>query len=213
MVRPWTFHIGAGALCLDFANTLSWRRSAAPIERLQTYYDLSRWAQQLRLISRREELRLRRQGAVRPGQSGRTLAQARALRETIFAIFAAISERRVPDDRDLKTLEGYLKVAVAHSGLAAQDGAYHWAPIHQVGMARVLWSIALSAGELLGSARAARLGQCSGRDCRWLWLDRTRNQNRRWCDMAVCGNRTKARRFRERQALTGRRQQRSTHPH
>jgi len=195
MVSAWTFHTGAGALCLDFANTLSWRRSATPIERLQTHADLSSWARQLGLVSRRDELRLRRAAAVHPRRARQLLAQARALRETIFAIFAAISEGHAPDDRDVRSLEGWLKLAVAGSRLDAADGPYRWLPAAGARMAPVLWRVALSAGELLGSDRSARIGQCAGRDCRWLWLDRTRNQSRRWCDMAVCGNRAKAQRY------------------
>jgi len=33
------------------------------------------------------------------------------------------------------------------------------------------------------------------RECRWLFLDTSKNHTRRWCDMKVCGNRIKARRF------------------
>jgi predicted RNA-binding Zn ribbon-like protein len=33
------------------------------------------------------------------------------------------------------------------------------------------------------------------RNCNWLFIDRSRNGSRRWCDMAVCGNRQKARRY------------------
>ena len=29
-------------------------------------------------------------------------------------------------------------------------------------------------------------------NCQWLFLDRSRNRSRAWCDMAVCGNRAKA---------------------
>ena len=29
-------------------------------------------------------------------------------------------------------------------------------------------------------------------NCRWLFIDRSRNRSRTWCDMAVCGNRAKA---------------------
>lgn len=204
MVRPWTFHIGAGALCLDFANTLSWRRSAIPIERLQTSADLASWARQLGLVSRRDELRLRRAAAGHPGSARQTLKQGRSLRETVFAIFAAISEDRPPEDVDLRSLEGWLKLAVARSRLAAARGRYRWLPFTDGGMAHVLWQVALSAGELLISGQTHRLGQCAGRDCRWLWLDQTRNQSRRWCDMAVCGNRAKARRYAQRQLASTR---------
>jgi predicted RNA-binding Zn ribbon-like protein len=30
-------------------------------------------------------------------------------------------------------------------------------------------------------------------NCQWLFIDRSKNRSRTWCDMAVCGNRAKAR--------------------
>jgi predicted RNA-binding Zn ribbon-like protein len=36
---------------------------------------------------------------------------------------------------------------------------------------------------------------CEKPDCRWLFLDTSKNHSRRWCDMKICGNRMKARRF------------------
>ena len=42
----------------------------------------------------------------------------------------------------------------------------------------------------------ARLKLCSSGACRWAFYDRSRNRSSRWCTMALCGNREKARRFR-----------------
>ena len=44
-------------------------------------------------------------------------------------------------------------------------------------------------------------------DCRWAFYDGSKNRSGRWCDMASCGNRMKARAFRERarEAATKRR--------
>jgi predicted RNA-binding Zn ribbon-like protein len=42
-----------------------------------------------------------------------------------------------------------------------------------------------------------RLKLCSSGTCRWAFFDRSKNQSSRWCTMATCGNRAKARRFRE----------------
>ena len=195
MVRSWRFHLGAGALCLDFANTLSWRRSAAPIERLGTYQDLGSWARQAGLVTRQQESRLRHEAAVHQRRSQQSLAMARSLRETIFAIVAALTERRRPEDRQLRSLERWVRRALRQSRLTIRDRGYRWEAQHETDpMSRVLWTIALSASELLASDDVRRVGQCSGRDCRWLWIDRTRNLSRKWCDMAVCGNRAKARR-------------------
>ena len=43
-----------------------------------------------------------------------------------------------------------------------------------------------------------RFKACRGDDCRWVFLDGSRNTSRRWCDMANCGNRAKAATFRDR---------------
>jgi predicted RNA-binding Zn ribbon-like protein len=43
-----------------------------------------------------------------------------------------------------------------------------------------------------------RLKLCGSSTCRWAFFDRSRNHSSRWCTMASCGNRQKARRFRER---------------
>lgn len=50
-----------------------------------------------------------------------------------------------------------------------------------------------------------RLRVCKNPGCRWLFVDRTKNQSRVWCDMSACGNRAKVGRFMRRQSVkTGR---------
>ena len=41
-----------------------------------------------------------------------------------------------------------------------------------------------------------RLKLCTDDSCRWVFYDRSKNHSSRWCSMASCGNREKARRFR-----------------
>ena len=43
-----------------------------------------------------------------------------------------------------------------------------------------------------------RLKLCDSSTCRWAFYDQSKNQSSRWCRMASCGNRQKAKRFRER---------------
>src|SRR4051794_34141180 len=64
-------------------------------------------------------------------------------------------------------------------------------------------------GAVLAIAAAAasddswsRLKACRADTCRWAYFDEARNRSRRWCSMAVCGNRTKARSFRARAAAS-----------
>lgn len=43
-----------------------------------------------------------------------------------------------------------------------------------------------------------RLKACPADDCRWAFYDHSRNRSGTWCEIGKCGNRAKARRFRER---------------
>jgi predicted RNA-binding Zn ribbon-like protein len=47
-----------------------------------------------------------------------------------------------------------------------------------------------------------RLKACQRDVCHWLFYDRSRNRSARWCQMAVCGNRTKTRAYRTRRRAT-----------
>lgn len=50
----------------------------------------------------------------------------------------------------------------------------------------------------------ARVKACRSPDCLWAFYDRSRNHSGRWCEMAVCGNRTKVRAYRDRSAARAR---------
>ena len=51
----------------------------------------------------------------------------------------------------------------------------------------------------IGSGHDDRIRICANDTCRWIFYDESRAGRRRWCDMATCGNRAKARRHRARQ--------------
>ncbi|HJS75729.1 MAG TPA: CGNR zinc finger domain-containing protein, partial [Vicinamibacteria bacterium] len=55
--------------------------------------------------------------------------------------------------------------------------------------------VARSAVELLASESLDRVRVCGAGNCDWLFLDESKSRSRQWYDMAVCGNRAKARRF------------------
>jgi predicted RNA-binding Zn ribbon-like protein len=52
--------------------------------------------------------------------------------------------------------------------------------------------------ESMGSGTWERLKACPADDCLWAFYDRSRNHSRTWCEMEDCGNRAKARAYRER---------------
>jgi predicted RNA-binding Zn ribbon-like protein len=48
-----------------------------------------------------------------------------------------------------------------------------------------------------------RLKVCRVTDCRWAFVDTSKNRSRTWCSMRMCGNRAKTRAYRARRRMTG----------
>jgi len=195
------FELTGGALCLDFVNTVDNRPTPERTELLRRYDDLLSWAVQSGAISARQAAVLKRESGRRPREAQAALDRARSVRETLFALFStAAAGRRLPA-ADLQALDAEMGAAWAHLRLAPGTGASaQWTWAGDVGLDRPLWPVLRSAAELLTSDDTGRLRECAAEKCAWLFIDRSKNQSRRWCDMSVCGNRDKVRRHRQRRA-------------
>jgi predicted RNA-binding Zn ribbon-like protein len=191
--------------CLDFTKTVGWAERDRPDDELTSYEALLGWAERKGVVDQAEGERLRRTAAARPGEAARVLRSAVALRELLYRIFSAVGQDLAPAESDVQLLNGLLPDANRRVGVARSGDGFEWAwledPEHSLD--RVLWSIVRSAAELLTWNELQRVKLCNAHDCGWLFVDESRNRSRRWCDMSDCGNRAKARRFRERQREDG----------
>ncbi len=187
------FEMTGGALCLDFANTAE-HRPDVPIDHIRSYEDLVGWAVQAGLIGTSEANRLR--GTARSATSARdeVFQRAVAMREAIYRIFSAIAKDQKATQSDLKIVEREALVALRHRRLECGSGRYEWCwrADDENSLDRILWPVSSSAVELLTSDELSSIRECAADTCDWLFLDNSRNQSRRWCDMKVCGNRAKA---------------------
>ena len=68
------------------------------------------------------------------------------------------------------------------------------------GVQGALGSVLAAAAEAMADGSWQRLKACRSDTCRWAFVDHARNRSRQWCSMSVCGNREKARVFRQRHA-------------
>ena len=188
-----------GRPVVDFVNTLSDRALAHPLERLASYDDLALWCVREELIDQTEQARLQRLAAAHPRRAAAALAEARKLRELLFLLFDASADGRVPPPEARTELNQWLLEAATHRRLEPADGGLRWLWFRgDDDLDWMLWPLAWSAAELLGSDALGRLKECAQEDCRWLFLDLSKNRSRRWCSMEQCGNRAKAKRHYER---------------
>jgi predicted RNA-binding Zn ribbon-like protein len=196
--RRYQFQLTGGALCLDFANTVDYRSGQERrLDHLTTCEDLISFNRQAGVIKSREAIELYRISANQPAAAQWILQRALALREAIYAIFSAVAARRQPLDADLELLNANLADALQHLRVnRVPDGyALRWSFGKGTLLDQLLWPMARSAAELLTSDLLKTVRECAAESCDWLFLDNSRSQSRRWCDMKVCGNREKARRF------------------
>jgi predicted RNA-binding Zn ribbon-like protein len=187
-------------LCLDFNNTVDWDQlEASTGERLPDFSRLAAWSHEAGLLSPRTKKLLLSKAEARPTAARRALQEAWTLRQTIHAIFLAVSNRKQPATRALEELNRRLADVPAQVELASATPTFVWGwPARRDDLTAMLWPIAWSASQLLTAPALARVRTCASEDCGWMFIDSSRKHNRKWCEMGVCGNRAKARRFYER---------------
>ena len=183
---------------LAFVNTLSSRPTSAPVERLDCYESLVAWAREQHLLSVAAASRLAAEARKHPHQAAAVLARAKDFREALNGLASAIDAGRQPDADVLETIGQCLAGAYANGRLVPHEGALQWVASAEDDLERVLWEIGRAAGRLVISPRLAKVRACAASDCGWWFVDDTKNRSRRWCDMKLCGNREKLRRFRAR---------------
>ena len=197
-VAPSPFQLVAAHPVLDFVNTLDWRfRSTGPEELINGYDDLLRFMEQSRLLSRFEGRQIR--AAAQPRVCRRVLASARRFREVLAAVLYSVIDNTPPAEVSLQRLSSYFHDAQDARILSWREGGLTWTLNCQHAPEFPLWRLSIEASALLASEQSSKINACSNPECRWLFLDTSRNHSRRWCDMKLCGNRIKARRFRRKQ--------------
>ncbi|HST87639.1 MAG TPA: ABATE domain-containing protein [Ktedonobacterales bacterium] len=191
-----TLPLRGGRLCLDFANTVDWHAGARHgQEYLTSYAELIAWGRHAGILAGDEAHTLMREAAHHAERAQAALDQAIALREVVYRVFSVLAHGRPTDAGDLAALNAVLVEAHAHLRLRAGTPHFSWAwEPDGPALDRILWPVARSAAELLTADELERVRECASDSCGWLFLDTSKNRSRRWCDMAGCGNRAKARR-------------------
>jgi predicted RNA-binding Zn ribbon-like protein len=188
----------AGRLALDFANLipqahdLSWQEFVVFLVDSRVVSDDR--GQRLEALERSE-----------PAAIDGVLLKTLRLRECLRAVFAALEERRDFPKAWVAPINEILRVTEGHDELMPQQDQWRLEFIaRESGLEWLLAAIARSAAELIVEGETAPLKRCANPECRLFFYDDSRTRQRRWCSMAVCGNRHKVAAFLRRKI--GRRQ-------
>jgi len=127
----------------------------------------------------------------------RELERAIAMRESLRELMLANNGETLPAD-------AYERINDALAGAALgvrfdRHGGAELVPVG-AGVDAALARIAAIVREAMLAGEWSRLKVCPADDCLWAFYDKSRNRSRSWCRMSECGNRSKVRAFRARNA-------------
>jgi predicted RNA-binding Zn ribbon-like protein len=194
----YTWDFCGGHLALDFTNTVG-NRGGRRQEHFNAWDDVLAWAVARGVLSPREAS-ARRLGYGSPHQAATALVRAVELREALYRTICAAATGRPRTSSDLVTLNKSIARTFGHARLepAGRTFVLSTPGAGADTVEAVTAPVVRAAVDLLTSPDLSRVRACADQECAWLFLDTTRSRTRRWCDMKVCGNRDKVRRFRTR---------------
>jgi predicted RNA-binding Zn ribbon-like protein len=191
-----TLRILGGHPALDLANTVSARGDPPGRDLLAGPAELLDWAGRIELAAPREIAAWRE---APPALLRAALGAVLELREALYRIFSAQTAGHAPPDADMALLQELAREAAAGRTLRRLGAGFAWQWQDDEQPRGIARRIALAAVELLVGDRLGRVKECQGRRCGWLFLDASRNGQRRWCADDDCGVASRVRQHRARQ--------------
>ena len=175
-----TYKLIGGRLALDLVNTISWPDTNRRHDWFDPPPNVTAWLKAVGL----EPVPVNRSD----------LAVITEIRDVISGVVRPLAQRDTPPPDATKRLNELL--AGANSRRFVDPSSLTWAWPSPRQNTDAFDPVLFDAAELLTAGNYDRLKHCPS--CHWLFSDQTRNGRRRWCDMADCGSRAKARSYYDR---------------
>lgn len=194
-IKRHQFKLVGGHPVLDFINTVDDWSVSEPRDYLREFADAIRFGAAVGLLTRPENLRLRRR------TPHVELTRLRELRALLKRIFQMRLSGLAPNKMDLGKLSDELAEAARASRLMVATRTHRSPQVpvtreitaEDAGDALLRLRIVEAAAALLVSDAMLRVKSCP--TCGWFFLDVSKNRSRRWCSMDTCGAIAKARRY------------------
>jgi predicted RNA-binding Zn ribbon-like protein len=200
----------ANRLCLDFANLPL--AAGHPTESAIFWDEFVDFLAAKQIISPEKTPHVRALAETDPRAAENLLHHAEQLGRTLRLSFRAIlrgqglhGEWAEPINRILRVTEGHDELQWDGSswrlGFVAREESLEW----------LLAAIARSGAELIAASPNGNLKRCANPECQILFYDDSRTHRRRWCSMALCGNRNKVAAFARRNQTNEEQKARAQH--
>jgi predicted RNA-binding Zn ribbon-like protein len=194
------FKYVGGDPSIDLVNTVDWTSRGPEQDRLTNYQRLIEWAEGAEILPQRAAAALRARAMAHPREAAVAHKAALHARAVLWQLFGSLARNGSPGEA-LGDFNRLLSQALEHMRLLPsaekrqrdRSLQLRWDQLGE-SLESVLWPVIWSAASLLASDESSQIRICGGPDCGWMYVDRSRNGLRRWCQMETCGTREKSRR-------------------
>jgi predicted RNA-binding Zn ribbon-like protein len=182
-----------GRLAVDFANAPSY--PGAP-DRDLSWEELVAFLEVSRIVSAERGAQLLTLSQTDPRAAFAVLSRSVRLRDALRRAFGALAKKERVAPECAQPINEVLRITEGHDELVHTDGNWRLEFIaREGGLDWLLAAIARSAAEIFVEGAEARIRVCANPGCGLFFCDTSRTHRRRWCSMAVCGNRHKVASF------------------
>jgi len=190
-----TLELDGGSLCLNFVNTVRSRFEHPLYEFIVSPDDWLRWSRRIKLLNDLEMERIERYASMNPVKAASEMKEIIGTREALYGIFHRLVNKETPVsqhvtlfNKELSHALGCLKIEF-NGDLKINE---KWDDT-LADLLYTLHPVLKSAYDLLISNQLNRLKECQ--HCGWIYLDKSKNNSRRWCNMKTCGNTEKTKKY------------------
>lgn len=177
-----------GHVAIDLLNTVS-MVGGHPADSLQSDEDVLDWLAEKAIVTAPKNFEFR---------AGELLKTARELREIIRELITARKEKRA---LELHPINAFLENGSSYLQVQHANGILEITRQRSITTTKQLLApLAEAAAEILTANNFDLIRKCESAECLIWFYDRTKGHKRRWCSMAICGNRHKVSSFRKRQS-------------
>jgi predicted RNA-binding Zn ribbon-like protein len=190
-----TLELDGGSLCLDFVNSVRSRFENPLYEFITSPGDWLRWIHRVQLFIDVEEDRLKKYISKNQGQAANELKRIISVRELLYRIFWRLAQEEIPSKKDLAHFNKELSLSLRYLKIGFTDElkvTENW-DNKSFNLLYTLYPLLKSAFDLLISDTLNRLKEC--KRCGWIYMDKSKNNSRLWCNMKTCGNTEKTKKY------------------
>ena len=186
--------LDGGCYCFDFTNTVHSRTEEDTYDYINSYTDIIDWSERVKLLPYKRLKKLKEYAEGHKKEAERTLDEILKNRELLYEVFASVTRNKNPEGSILGQFNESLSDSLSklRFHINKRNITVAWEE-NTLDLMEPLWVIYKNAFDIITSTPVNRIKEC--KSCGWLFLDKSKNNSRTWCNMQSCGSIVKSKRY------------------